>query len=265
MPLNKNNSKFIHRHTFFVFAAIVAVLLLLSGCASEEEADNEIDDESVPSEDESDKSEEADDETDQGNEPAEDEPDVPEAYGVSAGHPDAVDAGMEVLENGGNAADAAIAAAYAISVVEPFASGIGGGGVTLIQEQGQEPEAYDYREVVSEGGIPPSDIGVPGFVAGMKELHEEQGVTDWSALIDPAIDLAESAEVSATLAQQLQSAQGRLPVDQLDHFYPGGVPIEAGATLEQPELAAALREIRDSNGASFYKGDLGESLANIEG
>jgi len=265
MVSNSINPKFNHCQTGFVFSAIAAVLFLFSGCDSEEEDS----DETIPSEDESEnvipENGEEDDETDQDNEIAEDEPDVPVVYGVSAGHPDAVKAGMEVLENGGNAADAAIAAAFAVSVVEPFASGIGGGGVTLIQEQGEEPEAYDYREVVPEAGIPASDTGVPGFVAGMMELHEDYGMAEWPALIDPAIHLAESAEVSATLAQQLQSAQGRLPVEELDHFYPGGVPIEAGATLKQTELAATLREIRDSDGASFYEGDIGEALTNIEG
>src|SRR5690625_3250602 len=157
MVSNSINPKFNHCQTGFVFSAIAAVLFLFSGCDSEEEDS----DETIPSEDESEnvipENGEEDDETDQDNEIAEDEPDVTVVYGVSAGHPDAVKAGMEVLENGGNAADAAIAAAFAVSVVEPFASGIGGGGVTLIQEQGEEPEAYDYREVVPEAGIPASD------------------------------------------------------------------------------------------------------------
>ncbi|CEI83624.1 gamma-glutamyltranspeptidase [Oceanobacillus oncorhynchi subsp. incaldanensis] len=246
------------RQSSLIFTFTATVLLLLSGCVSEEETDQQP--EPNPSEDESERLIPPENE-----EEPEPETDVPEAYGVSAGHPDAVEAGMTVLENGGNAVDAAVAAAYAISVVEPFASGIGGGGVTLVQEQGQDPEAYDYREVVPEGGIPSSDIGVPGFVAGTKELHDDYGTADWETVIDPAIDLAESSEVSATLAQQLQSAQDRLPVEQLEHFYPDGTAIEAGATLEQPALAEALRDIRDSEGASFYEGDTGEALAAIQG
>lgn len=256
MQSKRINSKCNYRHTGLILVVMAMILFVLSGCVSEEGIDNE----PAPSEDESEIVIPSDDE-----EEVENESDVPDAYGVSAGHPDAVEAGMTVLENGGNAVDAAIATAYAISVVEPFASGIGGGGVTLIQEQGQEPEAYDYREVVPEEGVPGSDIGVPGFVAGMKELYDDYGAVDWPAVIDPAIDLAESAEVSETLAQQLQSAQGRLPVEQLEHFYPGGVAIEAGTTLEQSALAATLRDIRDSDGTSFYEGDTGEALAAIEG
>ncbi|WP_339238249.1 gamma-glutamyltransferase [Oceanobacillus sp. FSL W7-1281] len=246
------------RQSSLIFTFTATVLLVLSGCVSEEETDQQP--EPNPAEDESERITPPVNE-----EEAESEPDVPETYGVSAGHPDAVEAGMTVLENGGNAADAAVAAAYAISVVEPFASGVGGGGVTLIQEQGQDPEAYDYREVVPEGGVPSSDIGVPGFVAGTKELHDDYGTADWETVMDPAIDLAESSEVSETLAEQLQSAQDRLPVEQLEHFYPDGTAIEAGATLEQPALAEALRDIRDSEGASFYEGNTGEALAAIEG
>ncbi|WP_179134533.1 gamma-glutamyltransferase family protein [Oceanobacillus timonensis] len=234
------------------------VLLALSGCVSEKE--NGEDPASNPSEDKRETISPPNEE-----EETENDPDVPEAYGVSAGHPDAVEAGMTVLENGGNAVDAAIATAYAISVVEPFASGIGGGGVTLVQEQGQDPEAYDYREVVPEDGIPSSDIGVPGFVAGTKELHDDYGSADWQTVMNPAIDLAESSEVSETLAQQLQSAEDRLPVEQLEHFYPEGTAIEAGATLEQSALAETLRDIRDSDGTSFYEGNTGENLAAIEG
>lgn len=243
---------------------------LLSGCTQDEETDTGVDspeeevaieeeqeEESVPEEDSEDNVENT--ETD---EPEEDNRmDVPDAYGVSAGHPEAVEAGMEVLDNGGNAVDAAVAAAYAVSVVEPFASGIGGGGVTLVHEQGKEPQAYDYREVVPEDGIPASNIGVPGFVAGMVDLHTDHGNADWQELLDPAIALADSSEVSSLLAQQLESAAGRLPVDQLSHFYPNGMALGEGETVEQSELADTLRVLRDEGGEAFYEGEFSETLA----
>ena len=66
-----------------------------------------------------------------------------QGYGVSASHPLAVEAGMQVLENGGNAADAAVAVSYMLGVVEPFGSGIGGGGVALInKDDGKAPTVY---------------------------------------------------------------------------------------------------------------------------
>ncbi|WP_147803291.1 gamma-glutamyltransferase family protein [Alkalicoccus halolimnae] len=253
----------------YVFTAAAILPLLVSGCSPEEDPveapDNSNDteenvQENETSQPESEENENADNETNT------EETSLLTSYGVSAGHPDAVDAGMEVLENGGSAVDAAVAAAYAVSVVEPFASGIGGGGVALIHEQGEDPQAYDYREVVPEEGIPDSDIGVPGFVAGMMELHGDFGSAEWEDLLDPAISLAESAEVSELLSQQLQSGQGRLPAEQLAHFYPEGVPLSEGAELEQAELAASLEAIHDSGGESFYEGALAEELASqIEG
>ncbi|WP_375533593.1 gamma-glutamyltransferase family protein [Alteribacillus sp. HJP-4] len=188
------------------------------------------------------------------------------SYGVSAGHPAAVDAGMEILDQGGTAADAAVAAAYAVSVVEPFASGIGGGGVTLIHEQGKNPQAYDYREVVPENGIPSSDIGVPGFVAGMTELHADYGTAEWENLLDPAVNLAEEAEVSELLAEQLQSGEDRISGPQVDHLYPEGEPLEAGSDMTQEALAETLRDIRDNGSDTFYEGAISEELTSeIEG
>ncbi|MDX6152549.1 gamma-glutamyltransferase family protein [Marinococcus sp. PL1-022] len=242
----------------FVPAAAVLSVILIGGCSSEDESENE----SVTTEEETETNENeeaSEQESAPSSEPATD-------YGVSAGHPDAVAAGMEVLDNGGNAADAAVAAAYAVSVVEPFASGIGGGGSVLIQKQGEAPQAYDYREVVPEGGIPSSDIGVPGFTAGMNKFHADHGTAEWEELLDPAVTLADSSEVSGLFADQLESGEDRLPVSELSHFYPDGEPLEAGSTVEQDELADTLRDIRDNGSDTLYEGEAGQSLASqIEG
>ncbi|GEK60193.1 hypothetical protein CHL76_15935 [Marinococcus halophilus] len=257
IPFRKNPPSFDPIRRFVPAVAVLSVIVL-SGCSSEEEGENE----SAPPEEENETNENeeaAEEESEPSNEPTTD-------YGVSAGHPDAVATGMEVLDNGGNAADAAVAAAYAVSVVEPFASGIGGGGSVLIQEQGEDPQAYDYREVVPEGGIPSSDIGVPGFTAGMNEFHTDYGTAEWEELLDPAVELADSSEVSGLLAEQLESGEDRLPVSELSHFYPDGEPLEAGSTVEQDELADTLRDIRDNGSDTLYEGEAGQSLASqIEG
>ncbi|GAK09516.1 gamma-glutamyltranspeptidase [Geomicrobium sp. JCM 19038] len=135
-----------------------------------------------------------------------------------------------------------------------------------MQEQGEDAEAYDYREIVPENGIPSSNSGVPGFVAGMMTMHDDYGRSDWQEVLNPAIDLAEHATVSETFAEQLQSAQGRLPVERLEHFYPNGTPLSAGDDIEQSELADTLRLIRDSGGVSFYEAEIAEGLVSeIEG
>jgi len=190
------------------------------------------------------------------------EPQGPGEFAVSAGDSDAVDAGIEVLEAGGSAVDAAIAAAYAVSVVEPFASGIGGGGQTLVAAPDDAPQAYDYREVVAQDGqVPDSGAGIPGFVAGMEALHEEYGELSWEELLEPAVALAEEAETSTLLAERLERASGRLPIEELDHLFPEGQPLGAGEPLVQEELASTLRGLRDDGASAFYEGALGEELA----
>jgi gamma-glutamyltranspeptidase / glutathione hydrolase len=195
------------------------------------------------------------------------EADVPPAHGVSAGHPAAVDAGMMILEQGGTAADAAVAAAFASGVAEPFTSGLGGGGAALVLEQDGDPRAYDYREVVADdGAIPASNTGVPGFVAGMERLRVEHGALPLAELLGPAIELAEGTTVSELVAERLAGDAGALPVPQLPHLYPDGAPLSAGDQLVQAELADTLRTIAEHGAEVFYEGDIAETLASaVEG
>ncbi len=198
------------------------------------------------------------------------EPPGPEAvgaHGVSAGHPEAVAVGMEVLDQGGTAVDAAIATAYAVSVVEPFASGVGGGGSTLIHRLDAEPAAYDYREVVAaDGRIPETGTGIPGFVAGMEALHADHGQVPLAELIAPAIRLAaDGVPTSQLVADQLTTAAWRLPVADLEQFYPDGQPLAEGDPLVQDELATTLQTIAEDGAASVYQDALGGALTQIEG
>ncbi|TVP85989.1 MAG: hypothetical protein EA344_04220 [Alkalicoccus sp.] len=251
---------------------LISAVLLISGCAPE---NNEMENSGVKEEnaDSAEKKnnflkENVPDETDEENVTNKEEEQKAEklTYGVSAGHPEAVEAGMDVLEDGGTAVDAAIAAAFAVSVVEPFASGIGGGGAALVHEQGKSPRAYDYREVVPEEGIPPSEIGVPGFTAGMGELHEDYGKLSWEAILEPAVTAAEASEVSELLAHQLESGQSRLPLDELSHFYPEGNPLNAGEILEQEELTETLTIVQEDGPEAFYEGQTENMLlTDIEG
>lgn len=92
-----------------------------------------------------------------------------EGYGVSASHPLAVEAGNKVLEEGGNAADAAVVVSYVLGVVEPYGSGIGGGGEMLVYpHDAEEPTVYEYRETAPESGVEPETFAIPGLVRGWR-------------------------------------------------------------------------------------------------
>jgi gamma-glutamyltranspeptidase / glutathione hydrolase len=184
-------------------------------------------------------------------------------FGVAASHPLAVDVGMQVLEAGGNAADAAVAVAYTLGVVEPFGSGIGGGGAALIQPADGEPHYYDYREIAPESGqLPASDIGVPGFVAGMAHLNDEHGSVDAAELIEYAARFAEDGFVVDTyLHERTRDAAYRMPIHLLPRMFPDGAAIAPGETLRQPEYAEALRLIQEEGPGVMYEGSLAERIA----
>ncbi|MBO0596800.1 gamma-glutamyltransferase [Nesterenkonia sp. E16_7] len=187
--------------------------------------------------------------------------------GVSAGHPLAVEAGEQVLSDGGNSIDAAIAAAFAMSVVEPFASGLGGGGSVVIAGQNGEPLFYDYREMVGvDGEIPETGIGAPGFVAGMGRLHQEHGSLEWDRLIQPAQQLAsEGFEVYDFLASRMTEDLGPEAIDGVEPFEVDGEPLASGEQLVQTELASTLETLAAEGWESFYTGSLAEQLTQVEG
>jgi gamma-glutamyltranspeptidase/glutathione hydrolase len=185
-------------------------------------------------------------------------------YGVAAGHPEAVRIGMEVLEQGGNAVDAAIAVSYALGVVELYGSGIGGGGTMLVYPSNKKhkPAILDYREHAPfTGEIPENSVGIPGFVKGMEMAHKKYGKLPLKQLIQPSIDLAEKGfEVSSQLTYRLQGAQARMPVAQIPHLYPGGRPIAPKQLLQQKQLAETLKLIRDGGAQAFYSGALAKKI-----
>ncbi|MGJ9407405.1 gamma-glutamyltransferase [Nesterenkonia aurantiaca] len=187
--------------------------------------------------------------------------------GVSAGHPLAVEAGEQVLAEGGNSVDAAIAAAFAMSVVEPFASGLGGGGSVVIAGQDGDPLFYDYREMVGvDGEIPETGIGAPGFVAGMGRLHQEHGSLEWDRLIQPAQQLAaEGFEVYDFLASQMTEDLGPEAIAGVEPFEVDGEPLASGDQLVQTELASTLETLAAEGWESLYTGSLAEQLTQVGG
>lgn len=189
------------------------------------------------------------------------------AFGASTGHPLATDAAMGVLRGGGNAVDAAIAAAFADAVMQPASSGIGGGGVSIVARDGTNAN-HDYREVVPTSGVvPASGVGVPGFVAGMADLHDRYGTVDWAHLLEPAITLAEDGgPVSQYLADILARPGGRRVVQGLEHFHrQDGSVLRRGDTLVQKDLASTMRRIAKDGADTVYRGDLAQQLTQVPG
>jgi gamma-glutamyltranspeptidase/glutathione hydrolase len=195
--------------------------------------------------------------------------------------------GADVIKDGGNAIDAAIAVAFALAVVHPTAGNIGGGGFIVYRPVKGEPVAYDFREMapakatatmwLEDGKYSPERhhnshlaVGVPGTVAGLHLAWTEQGTLPWRRLVEPAIALARDGfTVTDGLAQSLR---GQLKNFQkypasLAQFSKNGTPYEAGETLRQPDLARTLERIASDGPAGFYEGQTAlaiekEMLAN---
>lgn len=194
-------------------------------------------------------------------------------YGVSSVHPLAADVGMEVMENGGNAVDAAVAVSFMLNVVEPYGSGIGGGGLMLVHDPEEGILSYDYREAAAESidvdmveanqGTP-RGIAVPGLVRGMEMIHENHAELSWDELLAPAIETArEGFEVGNVLNQTTANAARRLNTltpEERENFFPGGQPFEVNSTLVQEDLANTLETIQAEGADGFYTGDIAEAI-----
>ena len=201
---------------------------------------------------------------------------------VSA-HPLASEAGLAVLKQGGNAVDAAAATALAISVVEPFSAGIGGGGFLLLRRaQTGTVQALDFRErapkratrdmyLDKQGKVRPRAsldghlaAGIPGTVAGLYTVHREYGKLPWAAVVAPSIALAENGfPVSSRFTKAVKGRQDTIQKNPAARqvFTKGGILYQPGELLVQRDLALTLRKI-SQNPQSFYTGDIARAIAS---
>ncbi len=191
-------------------------------------------------------------------------------------------AGLDMLRQGGNAIDAAVAIGFALAVTLPQAGNLGGGGFLLTYDAAQrQSEAIDFRETApaaasrdfflnAKGEVDEARIryshqaaGTPGTVAGLALAHQRHGRLPWKKLIEPAIRLAEGFPISAGLAQSLQEArQSMTPwsASMKIFFKADGVAYQPGETLAQPDLAASLRLIAEQGPKAFYEGEIAQKL-----
>ncbi|MEF8982863.1 gamma-glutamyltransferase [Thiohalorhabdus sp.] len=201
---------------------------------------------------------------------------------VASAHPLATRAGREVLANGGNAFDAAVAVSAALAVVEPYSSGLGGGGFWLLHTRdgldvmvdGREeapseasPTMYqnDAGEVIDGASINgPRAAGVPGEPAALAHIADEYGDLGLERTLAPAIRYArEGFEVGATYRRLAEFRRDvlRRHSRAAEIFLSHGEVPEAGAVLRQPALADTLERLAEKGRAGFYQGPVAAELA----
>lgn len=206
---------------------------------------------------------------------------------VTSAHPLASEAGLSILRKGGNAVDAAVATAFAISVVEPFSAGIGGGGFLMLhQAQTGEMKALDFREraplratrnmyLDEQGKVRPNAsvngylaAAVPGTVAGLYEVHRQYGKLSWQEVVAPAIRLADRGFVVSSIPtwRFVGISQTRRDVILNNDaarqiFAPNGRLFALGDRLIQRDLARTLQTIA-KDPQSFYTGEIARTIAS---
>ncbi|MBU0928875.1 MAG: gamma-glutamyltransferase [Spirochaetes bacterium] len=192
---------------------------------------------------------------------------------VASAHPLASQAGLDILKAGGNAIDSAVATAFAIGVVEPNATGIGGEGYIVIYlKDSNKVTSIDYRSRASltdaSGETWPNAghraVAVPGTVAGLAKALAQYGTMSLAQVVEPAAKLAEEGFiVSATLAGVIADNFKRaMPNDYLMSIIaPTGLPLEAGDLYKNPDLARTLRLIGSVGPEVFYTGEIAKLIA----
>ncbi|HOJ89106.1 MAG TPA: gamma-glutamyltransferase [Pseudothermotoga sp.] len=197
---------------------------------------------------------------------------------VAAANPYAAAAGAEILEKGGNAVDAAVAVAFALGVVEPYASGLGGEGVMIIHMNNGQDVAIDYKSVApldlskytkspSNYSSGPLSVCVPGVVDGLVKALLEWGTMSLEQVMEPAIRLArEGFVVNETFVSVLSDNYERLlkdPGEGAQVYLKDSLLYEPGDVFKNPVLANTLELIAKKGADVFYKGEIADKIAEF--
>jgi len=202
-------------------------------------------------------------------------------YMVAAANPLAVDAALRMLERGGSAVDAMIAAQLVLNLVEPQASGLGGGAYLLHYDARRKRlAAYDGRETAPagasstlftrpdggamtflEGRVGGRSVGVPGTARLLEVAHARHGKLPWSALFQPAIELAEKGYPMFPRVARLAADEALTDPQARAWLYgEDGKPRAAGARLTNPELAKVLRAVAAAGADAVYEGAIARDI-----
>ena len=217
---------------------------------------------------------------------------------MSSAETAASNVGIEIMKQGGNAVDAAVAVGFALGVTHPTAGNIGGGGFMVVRLPSGEVTAIDYREVAPQaasrdmyldakgdvgdkGRVGALAAGIPGVVAGLAHAHRKFGKLPWARVIEPAIALAKQGHVLdgfhakdmewavSGVAKYSESAGTRsaplsaaLKATAATFTKPDGSPYHEGDTWIQSDLAATLELIAKSGPEAFYTGPFAERMAS---
>lgn len=205
----------------------------------------------------------------------------------------ASEVGVDILKKGGNAIDASVAMAFALSVTHPSAGNIGGGGFLVFMDSEGNATTIDFREKAplaasptlfldAEGNLPEGknlygmestenhigakSVGVPGTVAGLYMAHQKYGSLPWAALVQPAIDIATNGfPLTYSLYEAQTFFDANSPIPFLQNYFKkdNGELTEFGELWKQPELAQTLTEIRDQGQDGFYKGKVAKEIVQF--
>ena len=201
----------------------------------------------------------------------------------------ATEVGVQILRDGGNAVDAAVAVAFAEAVTLPRAGNIGGGGYMVvhmaatadrpaadiaINYYGTAPHATTPDLLLDDNGkfdrSKPSgfrNVSVPGTVAGMWEAHKRFGSMTWAQVLAPAVKLAEDGVILSQGEADATAGRARVlatdPGAREAYLKADGTPYQAGELFKQPQLAWSLRQVQQGGADAFYRGELAKKI--VEG
>ena len=192
---------------------------------------------------------------------------------VATAHPLATNAARDVLAMGGNAADAAVAAGFALAVVEPSMSNLGGRIQIMVRSPDGNYQGYNGMTEVPASYVPPDipvsqgygTIATPGVVAGLARLHAEHGSLPWSGLLrEPARIARDGYELlpgaAARHAEALDLFRDN-PGFQLSFIEGDGSAYDAGDILRQPQLAMTIARLADAGADDFYRGEIAKRIS----